>query len=483
VSALYGVKETKCQYSETFSETRHEAVIQGNKIAYKAVAGNFLLKNQKCEPTASLFFVSYTKEGSEDLERPVTFCFNGGPGSSSVWLHLGMFGPKRVLLSEQGDSMPPYQLVNNDYSLLDLTDLVFIDPVSTGFSQSIPPENAKNFHGVEEDIKSIAEFIRLYLTRFDRWQSPKFIAGESYGTTRAAGLAGHLHDQHYINVNGIILISSILNFNSFDFSPGNDLGPLLFFPTYTATAWYHRKLAPELLNLPLADVLQKSIQFVENSYIKALFRGSNLSQADVHDVALQMSRLTSLKPEYIARSNLRIDDMRFMKELLRGQNQTVGRFDSRILGTDGDSLRLQFEYDPSINAIFSAFTGTFNHYIRNDLKWESSKNYEILTSVHPWDYGSGHQCFNVADTLSSAMIKNAKMTIFVASGYYDLATPFYATEYTFSHLNLPRPIQEQVTMKNYEAGHMMYIFPPVLKKLKSDLADYYIRTLKKQEDV
>jgi carboxypeptidase C (cathepsin A) len=474
-------EKAKCEFKEAFSETRHETVINGNPIAYKAVAGTFVLKDVKCEPTASFFFVSYTKEGAEDTQRPVTFCFNGGPGSSSVWLHLGTFGPKRVALSDKGDSLPPFHLIDNEYSILDQTDLVYIDPVSTGFSQAIPADKAKSFHGVEEDIKSVAEFIRIYLTRFSRWNSPKFIAGESYGATRAAGLVGHLHDKYFINVNGIILISSILNFQSIDFNAGNDMSYLMFLPSYTATAWYHHMLAPDLQNTPLTEVLQEAREFVSKEYLVALFQGSQLSQEERGRITQKLSRLTGLTPEYIARTNLRIDNMRFMKELLRGRNQTVGRFDSRILGMDADGAGETFDYDPSISAIFGAFTSTFNNYVRNDLKWETDNRYQILNNVQPWDYGTGNQCFNVADTLRSVMAKNFYMRVFVANGYFDLATPFFGTEYTFNHLGMDKSLLENVTMKYYDAGHMMYIYLPALKQLKADLSNYYLKTLENQE--
>ncbi|MBA2369807.1 MAG: peptidase S10 [Candidatus Protochlamydia sp.] len=474
-------EKPRCELKEGYSETRHETVINGNPIAYKAVAGTFMLKDIKCEPTASLFFISYTKEGAENEQRPVTFCFNGGPGSSSVWLHLGTFGPKRVALSDKGDSLPPFHLIDNEFSILDQTDLVFIDPVSTGFSQAIPTDKAKSFHGVEEDIKSVAEFIRIYLTRFNRWNSPKFIAGESYGATRAAGLAGHLHDKYFINVNGIILISSILNFQSIDFNAGNDMSYIMFLPSYTATAWYHHMLAPDLQNAPLPEVLQEAREFVSGEYLMALFQGSQLSKENRALITQKLSRLTGLTPEYIARTNLRIDNMRYMKELLRNRNQTVGRFDSRILGMDADAAGEMFDYDPSMNAIFGAFTSTFNNYVKNDLKWETDNRYQILNNVQPWDYGSGNQCFNVADTLRSVMAKNFNLRVFVANGYFDLATPFFGTEYTFNHLGMDRALLNHVTMKYYEAGHMMYIYLPALKQLKVDLSHFYLNTLENQE--
>lgn len=470
---------------EEFSETVHEVIINGKPVVYKATAGNLLLKDDvKCEPQASMFFISYTKEGVEDLsERPITFCFNGGPGSSSIWLHLGVFGPKRVELTEQGDAIPPFRLINNEFSILDETDLVFIDPVSTGYSRAIPPSEAKRFHGVEEDVKSIAEFIRLYLTRFNRWGSPKFVAGESYGTTRAASLAGYLHEHSYLALNGIILVSSVLDFQSINFTVGNDLPYLAFLPSYTAAAWYHKKLDPELQS-NLDNTLQKVRKFVIEEYSLALFKGNSLGNEDKQYITEQLSRFTGLSPEYIARNNLRIDMMRFAKELLRGQKKTIGRFDSRFQGIDADTAGEVIEYDPSADAIMGAFTAMLNAYIHTDLKWNKDTHYRILANVHPWDYSAvaSNQYFNVSDVLRSVMTKNPYLRVFVANGYYDLATPFFATEYTFNHLNLDPSFYSHVMMKYYDAGHMMYIHYPSLVKMKEDLSHYYRSTLQKQEE-
>lgn len=471
-----------CSDKEEFSETKHEIMINGRLLSYQSVAGNLVLKDENCKPKASLFFISYTKEGEDLSERPVTFCFNGGPGSSSVWLHLGVLGPKRVFLTENGDALPPYHLVDNEYSLLDVTDLVFIDPVSTGYSYAIPPDNAKNFHGVEEDIKSIADFISLYLTRYNRWESPKFIVGESYGTTRAAGLAGYLHQNQYVYLNGIILISSVLNFQSIDFSEGNDLPYLLFLPSYTATAWYHKMLSPDL-QASFSDTMQAAREFVINDYSLALFKGDLLTADEKQKLVKQLSRFTGLTPEYIEQSNLKIEGLHFLKELLRKKRRTVGRFDSRFKGIDVNVVGEYFEYDPSADAVFGAFTATFNHYIQNDLKWKKDANYKILADVQPWDYASvaTNQYLDVADTLRSVMTKNSYLRVFVGSGYYDLATPFFATEYTFNHLGLDPSLMSHVTMKHYDAGHMMYIYRPSLIKLKQDLAIFYKQTLENQQ--
>ncbi|MBA3721192.1 MAG: peptidase S10 [Parachlamydiaceae bacterium] len=470
------------EIKEEFSETTNQVIIDGKPISYKAVTGNLLLRDDKTNhPKASIFFISYTKQDVGDTQqRPVTFCFNGGPGSSSVWLHLGAFGPKRVALTDWGDALPPYHLVDNEFSILDVTDLVFIDPISTGFSRAIPPEDAKKYHGVEEDIKSIADFIRLYITRFNRWDSPKFLAGESYGTTRAAGLAGYMHENQYLYVNGLVLISSILNFQSIECNTGNDLPFSLILPSYTATAWFHNKLSPDLQK-DLYKAIHECESFVNNEYAAALFKGSLLPDNERQEIVKKLALFTGLKPDYVDQSDLRVDIMRFTKELLRDRDRTVGRFDSRFTGIDSNSVGEFNEYDPSMDAIFGAFTATFNHYLRNDLKWKSDMDYKILANIKKWDYSiATNQYLNVSETLRGEMTRNPNLRVFVANGYYDLAAPFFATKYTFNHLGLDTSLEQHVTMKHYDAGHMMYIKRPELIKLKNDLASYYINTLRQQ---
>lgn len=477
-------KNSLCDFKEEFSETKHEIRIDGELVSYKATAGNLILKDEKGNPNASVFFVSYVKQGMEDsIKRPVTFCFNGGPGSSSVWLHLGAFGPKRVDLTDEGDAMPPYTLIDNEFSILNLTDLVFIDPISTGYSQAIPREDAKKYHGYEEDIKSVASFIRLYITRFNRWESPKFLAGESYGTTRAAGLAGRLHDEEFIYMNGIILVSSVLNFQSIQFDAGNDLSYLMYLPSYTAAAWYHKKLSPDLQK-DLIKAVEESKNFVSNEYSQALFKGDLLTSDERQHVIKKISHYSGLSPQYVGNNNLRVNIYRFAKELLRDQRKTVGRFDSRFMGVDSDQAGETFEYDPSTEAIFGAFTSTLNYYMRNDLKWEKDAEYKILANISSqWDFSvATNQYLNVTDKLKNVMVRNPHLHVFIASGYYDLATPFFGTEYTFNHLGLDPIFQKHVDMHLYQAGHMMYNHYPSLVKLKKDLSNYYIQTLKEQEN-
>ncbi len=466
----------------SFSETTHTITVGGEKLEYRAMAGTLPLKDDDGKVTANVFFVAYTKTGVDDLSRrPITFAFNGGPGSSSVWLHLGAFGPKRVVLGDEGDAPPPpYRVVDNEDTLLDLTDLVFIDPVSTGYSRSPEPKEAAQFHSVEGDVHSVGDFIRLYTTKYNRWESPKFLAGESYGTTRAAGLAGYLQDRHGIYLNGIVLISSVLNFETLSFAPGNDLPYILFLPTYTAAAAYHKKLSPDL-RADLPKTLDEVKKFAVGEYASALMKGDALPDDERKEIRQKLARYTGLSEEFVGRNNLRIDQSRFCKELLRDEHKVAGRYDSRITGPDEDAASDRPDYDPSYTAVQGAFTAAFNEYVRNELKYDNDMTYEILTGkVQPWDFGDAkNRYLNVAPTLQKALTQNRDLRVFVANGRLDLATPFLATEYTFNHLGLEPELRDHVTMGYYDAGHMMYVRPSEHMKLKKDLAVFYRSALPK----
>jgi carboxypeptidase C (cathepsin A) len=405
----------------------------------------------------------------------VTFSFNGGPGSSSVWLHLGLLGPRRVDMGDVGNLYsPPYALVDNEYSLLDVTDLVFIDPVTTGYSRVVEGENPKQFHNFEKDIASVGDFIRLYTTRYNRWASPKFLIGESYGTTRSAGLSGYLQDRHGMYLNGIMLISSILNFQTAIFTPGNDLPYILFLPTYTATAWYHNRLDAELQK-DLRATLNEVEEFALEEYALALMKGDALLDDEYNQIVEKLSRYTGLSQAYVKQTNLRINIHRFTKELQRDQRRTTGRLDSRFTGIDRDAAGENWEHDPSLSAIMGPYTATFNDYVRTELKFESDLPYEILSRrVNPWGYETHqNQYINVAETLRKAMSVNPHLKVIVANGYYDLATPYFATIYTFNHMDLDKSLRDNYTMTFYEAGHMMYVHMPSFEKLKKDLADFF----------
>ncbi|HEV3145140.1 MAG TPA: hypothetical protein VGZ47_14720 [Gemmataceae bacterium] len=470
--------ETKPAKSDV-EHTSHSISINGKKIDYEATAGTLPLKEEDGKVTANLFFVAYTKIDENLEKRPITFTFNGGPGSSSVWLHMGAFGPKRVAMTDEGEPVPPpVRLVENDLSILDLTDLVFIDPVTTGFSRPASGTDAKRFHGVEQDIQSVGEFIRLYTTRYQRWGSPKFVAGESYGTTRASALSGYLQDRLGINLSGVILISAVLNFETIRFDEGNDLPYVMYLPSYTATAWYHKKLADDLQK-DLHSTLREAEKFAEGEYATALLKGDKVPESDRKSLAMKMAKFTGLSEQFIQRANLRVEIMRFTKELLRADLRTVGRFDSRLKGIDSDAVGERHEYDPSYAAVLGSYTAAFNEYVRHDLKYESDLPYEILTGrVQPWDFGDAkNRYLNVAPTLRQAITKNRNLKVFLASGYYDLATPFFAADYTRNHLHLDEPLAKHITATYYEAGHMMYIHRPSHVKLKKDLAQFYEQAL------
>jgi len=465
---------------EKLQQTQHSIQINGQTLAYTATAGTLVLKKDDTKPIASIFFVAYTRDNAGDKsKRPVTFAFNGGPGSSSVWLHIGALGPKRVVLGPDGEQPPPpYRLVDNSDSLIEFTDLVFIDPVTTGYSRHAPGEDPKQFHGLEGDLNSVADFIRLYTGKFDRWSSPKFLAGESYGTTRAAGLAEVLLQQG-IYLNGITLISSVLNFETISFNPGNELPYILYLPTYTAAAWYHKKLPADLQRGTLEKAIQSARDFAGGEYTRALMKGNGLTPAERARIAAQTARLTGLSKDYIEQSNLRISIQRFRKELLRGEQRTIGRYDSRLEGTDADSAGERPEYDPSYASVQGAFTAAFDDYVRQDLKWETDLTYEVLTDkVRPWSYEKQqNQYVNTGEMLRRAMVQNPNLRVLVANGFYDLATPFFATEYTFSHLALDPSLQGNVRLMYCDAGHMLYTYKPCLDSLRHSIEEFYGQAL------
>ncbi|MGD9633696.1 MAG: S10 family peptidase [Pirellulales bacterium] len=456
--------------------TEHVATIQGQEIKYTVTAGKLAMKNDVGKTKAHIFFIAYTKNGVEDLgQRPISFAFNGGPGSSSVWLHLGMLGPKRIKLPDDASSLaPPYELVNNPHSLLDITDLVFIDPVSTGFSRPADGEDKGQFHGYQQDIESVAQFIHEYLSKYGRWRSPKFLIGESYGGLRAAGLSGYLLERYNIALNGIVMISPAINFSTIAFGAG-DLPYITFLPSYTATAWYHKALPGDLQALALKDVYQQAVDFANNEYALALMKGEALSDAERSAVAEKLARFTGLSKDYVEGAKLRVPMWRYGKELLRKKSRTVGRYDSRYTGIDADDVGENTEYDPSQAAIFGPFTATINDYLRNQLKFEDDRVYEILTeAVQPWKYDRfGARSPDASDTLRQAMAEVPFLKLFIAEGYYDLATPPQSVEYSVNHMLLPAERRGNVTTKLYEGGHMMYVFEPSMEKLRRDLEAFY----------
>jgi carboxypeptidase C (cathepsin A) len=456
-------------------ETTNTVSINGVEVKYKATAGTIVIKDEEGKALVSFFFIAYTSLDHTNLsERPLTFSFNGGPGSASVWLHLGVLGPRRVELKEDGNlPSPPFHLVDNDQSLLDQTDLVFIDPVSTGFTRTVPGEDPAKYHGVDQDLRSVGDFIRLYTTRYNRWLSPKFLIGESYGTTRAAGLADYLEDRYGMYLNGIALVSAVLDFSTISFNPGNDLPYIFYLPTETATAWYHKKLAPDL-QADQTKALAEAENFALGPYTQALMQGDKLPPTERASIVKELSRLTGLSEDYMDRANLRVRASQFFKELLRKERLTVGRYDGRITGQDRDSVGESPEYDPSYTVALGPFAATFNDYVRRELKFESDLPYEVLTGkVNPWDFNTARNHYlDIAENLRQAMTHNPYLKVFVANGHYDLATPYLATRYTFDHIGLPPDLRRNVSMGYYEAGHMMYLNTPSRLALKADLARF-----------
>lgn len=456
-------------------QTQHQIALNGEILSYTATTGVIPLKDEdKDQVTARVFFTSYTLDGVDDTStRPLAFVFNGGPGSSSVWLHLGAIGPKRVVLQPEGwMPSPPFRLEDNAYSWLDLADLVFIDPVGTGYSRAADPEKKKEFWSLENDLKSVGEFIRLYLTRAKRWHSPLFLAGESYGTTRAAGLAGHLFSQG-IAFNGLVLISTVLNFQTIEFEQGNDLPYVLFLPTYAATAWYHHKLSPALQERSVREVVEEAEAWAETEYLVALTKGDRLSDSDRQTVIAQLAAYTGLSPRFIDDSNLRVRDRHFFKELLRDQKRTVGRLDSRFKGIDKLAVSEHIDCDPAMSATTPPYTAMINQYLRAELGYETDLRYEILSHDigKEWEWDRGKYP-DTSEPLRSAVSQNPFMKVLIAMGYYDLATPPSATQYTLSHMDLDPALRGNFQVTTYEAGHMMYIDIPSLAKLKQDVTQF-----------
>ncbi len=470
------VDEVTLSYKVSSVVQQASATIAGEVMEYQVETGTLTQATDTGEEKAKMFFVAYTKPGADESRRPITFAFNGGPGSSSVWLHLGMLGPKRIEFPNDASFMrPPYHLDANPHSLLDVSDLVFIDPVSTGFSRVVGDEEKSNFHGYNEDVRSVAQFIHDWLSHKSRWESPKFVLGESYGGLRAAGLAGYLQSRYNIELNGAVVISGAINFQTLRFGNGNDLPYICFLPTYAATAWYHQVLSEEMQQLPVEQVVQRAEQLAVGGYADVLLLGAQAKAGRVKKVVAEMSALTGLSEEYIQRSNLRVSMSRFGKELLRKTDKTIGRFDSRFTGFDSDAAGATTEYDPSGAAIFGPFTATMNQYLREDLKYEQPRTYEILTgNVQPWNYDSfTGRYVDGSESLRSAMTGNPHFKLFVACGYYDLATPHFAMDYTLNHLGLDSSLRKNITVETYEGGHMMYIYEPAMQRLRENLVAWY----------
>ena len=454
--------------------TSHQLELDGRSLAYSATVGKLPLKDEKDKILAQIFYTAYTlKAKDEPAQRPLIFVFNGGPGAASIWLHMGALGPKRVDMGAEGFMPPPpYRLIDNDHSWLDLGDLVFIDPVGTGFSRAVDPADNEKYWGLEADLEAVGEFIRLYLSRNQRWTSPLYLAGESYGTTRAAGLAGHLIDRG-IAFNGVILISTVMNFQTLRFTKANDLPYALYLPSYCAAAHYHGALADELQRADLSSLLAEAAAWAEGEYTLALAKGDRLSEDERQEIAGRLSRYTGLSRRFILGADLRINIMSFCKELLRDDKRALGRLDARFIGIMASAEGASFDFDPSMNAIVPPYTAAYNQYIRAELGYASDLHYEILSFKvnENWTYKGG-EFPDTSEGLRAAFAKNPFMRVLVAQGYYDLATPFQAAYYSLAHMGLDASLRDNVVIAEYEAGHMMYLHEPSLAKLKADAAAF-----------
>ncbi len=446
-------------------QTKHTAKIGGQDISYTATAGQYVIRDDSGTQKATMFFVAYTRDAVDDLaQRPVSFSYNGGPGSASCFVHMG-FGPKRPVLTPDGHGMPaPYSYRDNEDSFLDATDLVFVDAISTGFSRPAPGENPAQFHGVVQDATYFADFVYQYITRNNRWASPKFLIGESYGTTRSAQLSGVLQRRHEIYLSGIVLVSTVA------FATADPDARVTFpFPSYAATAWYHKLLPPDLQKLPIEQVVQQARDFAKGEYHAALLKGTRISPEERQRIIQQIARFTGLKPKFIDECNLRISSFRWFKELKRDQRRTVGRLDSRFEGMDADAAGERYEYDPSEASYEGAWVAVFHDYVRRELNWPSEMYYPVSASVQPWDQ-TGNEF--VAETLRAAMTQQTHLKLLVVCGYYDFATPFYGIEYTVDHMGLEPPIRKNVSFTYYEGGHMMYVDEQAHHKLHKDVGEF-----------
>lgn len=464
------------------SITQHSINVNGQKINYTATAGHMLMLDEKGEEKSRVFYIAYTKNNvSNPSERPITFSFNGGPGSSSVWLHMGALGPKRVLMEKDGASLPPpFKVVDNEYSWLDKTDLVFIDPIETGFSRPADGVDKKEFTGYSEDLKSVGDFIHKYVTSNARWNSPKFLAGESYGTTRAAGLSGYLQDRHGMYLNGLVLISAVMNFQTIYFTSGNDLPYALFLPSFAATAYYHGKI--DKTKFPDFKTFLKEVEhFALTEYSVFLIKGDKNLTKDKEIVLQKLSSFLALSPQFIEQNLYRINTWNFAKELLRNESRTIGRFDGTIKGIDKTTAGTSYDFDPSYNlTIYGSYTMAVNDHFKRVLNYENPDMvYEILTSnVQPWNYGEAKNRFlDNSETLRAAIHKNPALKVLICNGYFDLATPYFATEYTVNHMFLNSEYQNNISMKYYNGGHMMYTLIDELKVFTNDVRKFYDDTL------
>ena len=468
---------------EKIATTQHTMTIDGKPVAYTARAGTMVLHDADGKPKATVFYISYTRDLADPGTRPVTFFFNGGPGSASIWLDMGIMSPKHPSMGPGGqEPAPPYDLVDNPYSPLDVTDLVQVDAMMTGYSRPGPGVKATEYTGAENDIKMFGEFIRDYLDHYGRWQSPKYLFGESYGTFRSAGLAAELQESEGIELNGIMLLGTVLDFQNLSQVMSNDIGYATFLPTYTVTAWYHKKLAADLQQLPLVQVAQQAREYAFGDYLATLAKGNTLTDAERTAASQKLARFTGVSAQFALNNNLRIDAGSFRTEVLRDQRQMVGRYDSRMIGIDANAASQRQDYDPSDVAPSGAFMSAFMRYLRGDLNFQSDLQYYMGGHAGRWDYtgaspGFGSGFPSESQALRLAMAKNPYLHVLVGAGYYDMATPFANAEYTFGHLGYDQTYKDRVRFSYYESGHMAYLNQASAKQLKSDIAAFILANL------
>lgn len=475
-------KKTKEKPVAEVSTTHHSIKIDGKLINYTTTAGTLLLRNESDEPIALYGYTAYTKEGvTNPASRPVTFAYNGGPGSSSLWLHMGALGPKRVVVNDPSNTpAAPYRLVDNTSSILDATDIVMVDPVGTGLSHAVGKAENKDFWGVDQDIRTVSRFIYQYTTENNRWNSPKYLLGESYGTMRNAGVVDYLQERLGMSMNGVIMVSSVFDLRTLTFAQGDDISYILNLPTYAAVAWYHNKI--ENKPADLKKFLEDARKFTRNEYAPALMKGDQLEGTERSNILKRLSYFTGLSESYLDKANLRVMEPEFTEELLRKEGQTVGRLDARYKGINMDLLGQYSEYDPQSSSISPAYTATFMDYYYNQLKVNKKHTYHVSaygTKGFKWDWkhrnnrGVGFPTTpNTGVDMADALSKNPNLKILILNGYFDLATPFYGVEYTIDHLGLTGAIKKNIIMKYFEAGHMMYVHEPSLVAFKKEVADF-----------
>jgi carboxypeptidase C (cathepsin A) len=455
--------------------THHFLELEQTSLSYTATVGTLPARDREGNPKGTISYIAYTQNEPAEARRPITFAFNGGPGSASIWLHVGALGPRRIRVPEEGQSViPPYAMVDNQETLLDLTDLVFVDPVGTGFSHPDSKEDGKLFYSVDGDIQSLGDFIREYITVNKRWNSPKYLAGESYGTTRACGLAEYLQNEHSMYLHGLILISCAIDFQTFSFGCRNSdnlLPYVLNIPTYAATAWYHGRYKTDT---PLEQVLQEASLFAYQKYLPILYQRSPINEESLYE---EMAELTGLPLRTIRRYQGKISRGVFVSEFFGDENRNLGMYDTRLVGDLGDPEHFNFSEDPSVRFIAGIMSGAFNDYLQAELNHSDSR-YQILSLDvnEQWDFFS-HNCWgypNLMDSLRSSLLVNPQLKVFVGSGCYDSVTPFGATDYCFNHLGLPEAYKANISQKLYEGGHMYYFSPAARIQFKSDLTDFYL---------